>query len=188
MYVDRRARSRSPRAGARPSPGSAGEVGQPSRARLTLPDEPRNLKRRTSSTKLGSSVARLDEPRKVSRGSTDGEDDARVDLFAGLEDDARRSAALHDDPRDRRLGPDLGAQPRARRRRSRWRSRRSRRAGSPRRGRRRRSRPCSGGAARRRCPGERTPRKVPMIPRPTSWPSARRSRTTGRGSRRRTSS
>ncbi len=54
-----------------PSPGSPLKSGRRSTARLTLPDEPRNLKRRTSSSNEGSSVPGSSRPRNVRLESSD---------------------------------------------------------------------------------------------------------------------
>ena len=54
-----------------PSPGRQVKSGSRSTARLTLPDEPRNLNRRTSSSNDGSSVPDSSSPRNVRLESSD---------------------------------------------------------------------------------------------------------------------
>ena len=75
-----------------------------------MPDEPRNLNRRTSSSNDGSSVPDSSRPRNVRRESSDDRIEVGVDLLARFERDADRAAALDDDVGDRRVHPDLGAE------------------------------------------------------------------------------
>ena len=91
------ARTRSRRAGARRRPGRHVKSGSPSSARFTLPEEPRNLNRATSSA---------ERPRASAPGSTQLEErlpgvearqhDVGVDLLAAVEDDAGRPVAVDD--------------------------------------------------------------------------------------------
>ena len=60
---------------------------------LTLPDEPRNLNRRTSSSNDASSVPGSSKRRNVCHASTEDRTESATDLLAGFERDAR--------PRDR---------------------------------------------------------------------------------------
>ena len=80
--VDRRAEARSRRGGARPSPGRQVKSGRRSTARLTLPDEPRNLKRRTSCLELRVERARLEQVEERDRRVGRDEDDVGLDLLA----------------------------------------------------------------------------------------------------------
>ena len=148
-----------------PAPGRHVKSGRRSTARFTLPDEPRNLNRRTSSSNDGVERARLEQtqerPPRVDRR----EDDVGADLLAGLEHDAAGATAAGRGCA-RPAPPSGSPRPRARaaaadRVRDR---RRCRPSGCPTPGTRRRSRPCSGGAARRPFPGDLTPWNVPMIP------------------------
>ena len=74
-------------------PGRQVKSGSPSSARLTLPDEPRNLKRRTSASKSGSSVPGSRRSRNVRLRVERAQDRAARDLLAGLQHDAGRPAA-----------------------------------------------------------------------------------------------
>ena len=93
-----------------PSPGRQVKSGNRSTARLTLPELPRNLKRRTSSSNAGSSEPGSTRSMNVRRESTELRTAPGLDLLAILEGDARRATVLDDDPGDRRLHPDLRAE------------------------------------------------------------------------------
>ena len=93
-----------------PSPGRHVKSGSRSTARLTLPEEPRNLNRRTSSSNDGSSVPDSSSPRNVRLESSERQDRVGVDLLARFEGDADRAPALDDDVGDRGVEPDLGAE------------------------------------------------------------------------------
>ena len=75
-----------------------------------MPDEPRNLNRRTSCSNSGSSVPGSRRSRNVTFASADARTERRLDLLAALEDDARSRGRRGRDARDRRLGADLGAE------------------------------------------------------------------------------
>ena len=81
-----------------PTPGRQVKSGSRSTARLTLPDEPRNLNRRTSSSNVGSSVPDSSRSRKVRRASSDDRIESAWISSPDLEHDADRPAVLDDDP------------------------------------------------------------------------------------------
>ena len=107
QIVDRRRDGDVAAAGAGPEPGRQASSGSPSSARLTLPDEPRILNRRTCCTISGSRCSSPTRRRKVRCGSSARDYGFGTDLVAVVEHDSSSGALLHQQMGDRRIGSDL---------------------------------------------------------------------------------
>ena len=137
--------------------GQAGEVGQPVEGQVDLARRAAEPEALDLGLELGLERARLQEVAGTCAGVGRGEHRRGGDLLAALEHDAGGATAAWSGcarPAPRSGSPRPASAPRRRSPRSR---RRCRPWGCPRRGRRRRSRPCSGAAARRRCPATGRP-------------------------------
>ena len=90
--------------------GQAGEVRQAVDGQVDLAGAAAELEPADLLLELGVEGAGLEEVEEGDLGVGRGEDVGRLDLLAVLEDDAGRLAVLDDDPRNRGLGADLGAE------------------------------------------------------------------------------